>query len=301
MKKVLIGCAIVAGVFLLLSVGGGFVAYYWFKSQMPDMTQVKDARQELAQRFGRRDEYKPDLDGRLRPERIELFVAVRESLLATRAQIALRAQGFIERASAKPPEARGVVDKFRHGIGMARGGFGLFREGTAYVGERARLLRDAGMGDGEYTWLYGLMSFAWLEWDALRELDEDWFAAHDMEEVPEEFLGEYRRLFTRQLRNQRRALEAKTPRTAEEDRALERVQAALAAGKNGFPFQGALPQEWRAVLEPYRARYTATLPHTPGEYLLESVDHLMDEDEGGFNFQFKGSRRTHRDSTTASE
>lgn len=293
MKKLLIGCGIVALVLLVLSVGGGVVSYYWFRSQMPDMAQVKDARRELGERFGPRDEYAPDLDGRLLPERIELFLAVRESLLASRGGIGARIQSFIESASARPREGRGVVAKIRDGFGLARGGFGLIRLGTEYVGERARKLLDAGMGDGEYTWLYCLMCFSWLEWDPRQALGDAWFDGNDMEQAPEELHDEYRRIFTRQLRNQRRALEDKAPRTADEDQALARVQEALGSARaERFPFQGALPPEWRDVLEPYRARFTATLPRTPGEYLLESVDHLMEEEEGGgFRFQIDRSKR----------
>jgi len=300
MKKVLIGCAIVAGVFVLLSVGTGLGFYFWVKSEIPDMQHAKDARRDLAERYGHRDDYVPDVQ--LRPERVEIFLAVRESLLAPRAAIGGRAQSFLERAKTRSAEDRGVVRKIADGIRVARGGLSLFRAGTEYAGLRAGKLLAAGMGEGEYTWLYGLMSFAWVRWDVQTELGDQWFVDHDMEEVPDELMGQHRRLFTRQLRNQRRALEAKTPRTPAEDEALARARDALGSGSGGgaFAFQGALPAEWVAILEPQRARFTATLPRTPGEFLVESVEQLAEEDRKGLRFEVNSERHA-RDKESGDE
>ena len=296
MKKFLIGCAIVAGSFVLLGISSSLGIFYWFKSQMPDMKQVEDTRKELIERYGRREDFVPEVS--LRPERIELFLAVRESLLTQRAEIGRRAQIFVEQTKEHEAEAEGdgVVSKIVHGVRTGRGLFQLFREGAGYVGLRAEKLKAAGMGEGEYSWLYSLMSFAWLHWDPRTAFGDDWFENRDIDELPDNLMVEYRRLFMRQLRNQRRELEAKAERSPAEERMLDRVK--QAAASSDFPFQEDMPAEWAKVLEPYRARFTATLPKTPGEYIVESVDHLAEKDEKhGFRFERHSSRR-HRESRT---
>ena len=89
MKKVLIGCAIVVGITVLTLVGGSIFVASWVKSEMPDFEQVEQSRDALLEQYGAREDYEPPLDGQLRPERIELFLAVRESLMTTRADICL--------------------------------------------------------------------------------------------------------------------------------------------------------------------------------------------------------------------
>jgi hypothetical protein len=257
---------------------------------MPDLKQVEDVRRELVERFGTREEFEPDLDAGIRPERIELVLAVRESLLATRAEIAVRTEGFLARTREENWQDRGAFQKILEGLSMARGGLGLFSQGMEYIGERAVHLLDVEMGEGEYTWYYALMTFCWLEWDVRDEIGIEWFEDHDMADVPEQLRDEYRRIVMRQLRNKRRALEKIEQRTEGEDRVLELVDAVLdeaRADPDLFPFQDRLPQEWIDALEPHRARFMATLPRTPGEYLLDSVEQLIDEDEQGIHIQFE--------------
>jgi hypothetical protein len=289
-KKVLIGCAIVAGILVLTLVGGGVFVASWVKKEMPDFEQVEQSREALVAQHGTREDYAPRLDGLLRPERIEAFLAVRESLMTTRSDIATRTEALFARAHGEQWDDRGLFQKIGDAFSMARGGIGLVREGAGYIGARVDQLLAAGMGEGEYTYLYSLMVYSWLEWDAIEEFGDDWFVEHDMENVPEEFRDEYRRMFVRQLRNQRAALEEKTERSAEEAAMFERVQEVIQKARDTphrFPYEGeALPEHWRSVLEPYRDRFTATLPTTPAEYLVDSIEQLIDDEQQGVNIQF---------------
>src|SRR5262245_5721984 len=103
MKKFLIGCAIVIASFVVLGISSSLGIFYWFKSQMPDMKQVENTRKELIERYGRREDFVPEVT--LRPERIELFLAVRESLLVPRAEIGRRAQTLVEHTKGRQAEA----------------------------------------------------------------------------------------------------------------------------------------------------------------------------------------------------
>jgi hypothetical protein len=305
-KKVLIGCGIVLGVLFLISVGTTIVLVSWVKREMPDLQHVEDTRRELVELHGPRERYKPDPEAQLVSERIDVFLAVRESLLATRSEIAGRTESFIERTRAERWEGRGVFQNIVEGLSMAKGGVGLFSQGMEYIGARANHLLDAGMGEGEYVWLYCLMTFSWLEWDPYAELGEEWFNAHEMSDVPEQFREEYRRIFMRQLRNQRSALEEIEARSNVEEEALQRVHEALRlawADRDLFPYEGNLPPGWVDVLEPFRERFIATLPRTPGAYLLDSVEQLIDEDQrGGVRIEVSGDRpRQEEEGTTVCE
>ena len=279
MRKLLIGCGVTCLVIILLLVVAGVVSYQWVKKQVPHMKEVEAARAALLERFGPRDEFVPDLDGALHPERVELFLAVRESLLTTRAEIGGRLEGFVGKTGQRF-EGRGFLQKIIEGVSMARGGVGLFGQATEYIGTRAQRLLASEMGEGEYTYLFCLLSYSWLEWDPSKEFDPDWFASHDMHDAVEEFTTQHRRVFVKQLRNLRNKLEAKTPLSSDEEENLERVRQALQETRgDDFPFQGAMPAPWIAALEPYRKRFEATLPRSPGEYILESVEQLIDEEE----------------------
>lgn len=280
MKKLLIGCGVVGLVIILLLVGGAFLSFHWLRSQVPHMEDVKQTRATLLERFGPRDEFVPDAAGSLSPERVARFVAVRESLLATRAEIGARLEGFIGRAEGQKVEGRGVFQKIIDGLNLARGGVGLFGEATEYVGVRAQRLLAAEMGEGEYTYLFCLMAYSWLQWDPLQVIDAEWFRSHDMEDALDEFSHQHQRVFVKQLRNLRRELEVMAARSPEQEKTLDLVRRALdETPADAFPFQGSMPPAWVAVLEPYRQRFEATLPRSPGDYILESVEQLIDEDE----------------------
>lgn len=291
MKKVLIGCAIVAGVLALTLIGGGVFVASWVKKEMPDMEQLEQSREALVAQHGPRDDYAPSLDGQLRRERIEAFLAVRESLLTTRADIALRTEALLARAHGDQWGDRSFFQKIGEAFSMARGGIGLFREGMEYIGARAEHLLALGMGEGEYTYLYSLMVYSWLEWDPIEQFGDQWFLDHDMENVPDEFRDEYRRVFVRQVRNQRQALEDKAERTPEEEATFEALQEVVSqarAERHRFPYQGEdFPEAWNTVLEPYRTRFVATLPISPAEYLVDSIEQLVDDEQTqGVNIQF---------------
>ncbi|MFQ5599274.1 MAG: hypothetical protein ACE5G2_01830 [Candidatus Krumholzibacteriia bacterium] len=287
MKKVLVGCAVAAGVLLLLGVVSGVLVVNWVRKELPEMKRLTEAREALIERFGDREDYVPALDAQLRPERIELFVSAREHLLFDRAEVAARLESFIKKTRSEDWERRGAFEKLVEGLNMLKGGLGIAGQGMEYLGIRSEKLLDAGMGEGEYAYLFCLMCYSWLEWDPFEALGEEAVEDLGLEDEVVALQGEFRRILLRQLKNQRLELQDKDDRTPAEERALELVADAIrqARDRSGrFPFQGAIPSSWVAVLEPFRDRFTATLPTTPTELLLESVEQLLEEDDSSFTF-----------------
>ena len=143
-KKAFIGCAIVVGLLVVTLTGGGVFVASWVKKEMPDFEQVERSRDAILEQYGSREDYTPDPGGQLRAERIEVFLAVRESLLTTRTDIASRTEAFFARASGNQRDDRSFFEKITKRLRMARGGIGLFREGMEYIGARAEHLLAGG-------------------------------------------------------------------------------------------------------------------------------------------------------------
>jgi hypothetical protein len=287
MKKVLIGCAVASAIIVVLVVGASMYFVSWFKKSAPDTEHLKEVRSELVQKYGERDDYIPPLDGKLDADRVALFVEIREDLVLTRVEIASQLDEFLDMMKDDPERERNLFEKAVHGIQMLKGGAGLVTQGMTYLGARSEKLLEVGMGEGEYFHLYALMAFSWLEWEPLDELDRSVLKDLDMESDIEEMVEEYRRIFERQLRNQRDALQALEARTPDQERALEQVQVGLSADRGRFPYQGQLPTDWIEIFEPFRLRFVDTLPTTAAEMLLDAISLLNDSEDDNFQVNFE--------------
>lgn len=284
MKKLLIGCAVVAGIFVVLGIAASTILYSWFKRNAPDMDRVEAVRDEMREKYGDRDDFVPALDGRLQPERLEIFLSVREHLVQTRKEIAGRLDDFLVVVADRETRSgeRSFFAKLRGGIDMARSGAALVREGVDYLRLRTEKLIDAGMGEGEYVYLYALLTYSWLQWDPVEAVGEDAVESLDLTEEMDEMRAEYRKILVRQLRNQVRELERKRDRSSDEELALKSVEAALesATADRSFPYEGTLPGPWLTMLEPVRERYVATLPRSPAEVLLDGASLVKGHNNG---------------------
>jgi hypothetical protein len=259
----------------------------WFKNASPDSDHLKEVRTEMVQKFGERDDYTPSLDGNLDASRIALFMDVREDLILTRVEIAGGLDEFLDMLKEDKERKRYPIQILVYGVQMLKGGAGLLTQGLTYMGARSERLLEAGMGEGEYFHYYGLMAFSWLEWDPLEQLDPAVIEDYDLRKDVEAMVDEYRRIFERQLRNQRNALQAVAERTADQERALEQVEVGLSREGGRFPFQGQLPTDWIETFQPYEYRFIDTLPKTPAELLLDAMS-LLDENngDGSININF---------------
>jgi len=289
MKKVLIGCAVVSAVVVLLVIGASVWFMTWFKKASPDTKHLENVRAELVQNYGERDDYTPPLDGSLDANRVALFIEIREELILTRVEIASGLDEFLELVKSDKERKRNPFEKVVHGVQMLKGGAGLVTKGLTYLGARSEKLLESGMGEGEYFHLYGLMAFSWLEWDPLQQLDESVVKEFDLESDIDQMVDEYKRIFEKQLRNQRDALEALAERTPEQEQALEQVRVGLSADRGRFPYEGQLPVRWIEILQPFEYRFRDTLPRTPAEMLLDAVS-LLDEDSGDGKLEVKFER-----------
>lgn len=268
MRKILIGCGVLAGLCIVAIVVGVLIIRSWIGRTFPDAERSEAVQAQIEERFGKPEEFVPPLDGVPAADRVERFVTLRESLAPQRDAAAARASVFIEQTSRNRDGERPWITKAIEAVGTVRGGGEMAVAVARYFGDRNQALIAAEMGEGEYGYLYGLAYFGWLAWQPFA----DSVAVADLRGLDSEMVEEIAgararmgRLLRTQFANQERALAAKTSRTAAEEAALAALRAELpeAERNDAIPFVGRAPAVWTAPLQPYRERLVATLPQTP--------------------------------------
>lgn len=155
----LIGCGIGCGVVILLGailIGGGA---WWIKGMVNRFDDATERTDTLVERYGRAEDWTPPARGAIAPERMAVFLAVRDSTAAMRARLDETFSSFedLERA-----DREGGKPRFGEVLRAIRGGLGIAPLMGEFLAARAGALESAGMGLGEYTYIYALGYFGYL-------------------------------------------------------------------------------------------------------------------------------------------
>ena len=152
-QKIIAGCGVGCLLIVMLVVGVGWMGYRWVQSATEAFEAAEMTNRQLEEQYGETDQYDPPVEAGVVPERMEVFLLIRDGVAAEREAIA-------ELVASMAPEdgAGGVGD----GLQFARAGVGLAPRLLDFVTARNQALLDHGMGLGEYTWLYWLSYYAWL-------------------------------------------------------------------------------------------------------------------------------------------
>lgn len=272
MKKIAIGCGVLALITIGLGIAGVYLFSRWAEDHFPDTGAAARIRTELDATYGPADEYVPPVDGAYDPERVAVFVDVREQLhphlLATAAEI----DGIFERAtSASDGGFRGFFSQ----MGSAIGAMGGLLHQSAVTDS---LLLGHGMGRGEYDHLRLVLTRGWFDTDALRaewesalagqEKESEGLAAlHEFLEESEQHASETLR---RHLANLDGALGADAPDSV-------RAYVDTIDADRDFPFTNPVPPALATAFEAHAVRLRATIPATFGAWIAEGAD-LIDEE-----------------------
>ena len=271
--KVLAGCGIGCLFLVLLAVGLSWMGYRWAKDTATAVEAAAEAERQLSEEYGRVRDYVPPKDGRLQVDRLEVFLAVREESGTARAALEESILGLGRR-----DEDGGVSG----GLRAARAGVSIPQHIMEFSRSRNQALIDAGMGRGEYTWIYWLTYFAWLGHPADdSELDDiltDRSHEHGRVNVhidggmePERLTWRLHRDITAMLRN----LEEELAEDPDGSAVLEIVRselAILAEDPARVPWEDGLPQELAAGLEPFRDRLEASYSRATNPFELVDFD-----------------------------
>nr|MBC8424530.1 hypothetical protein [bacterium] len=153
------GCGIGCGLLVILaivgSIGGGLALMKPFKD-------AADKREVLDETYGAQEDYRPPLDGVVARDRMEVFLAVRTELMEHCAGFEGVFEQFRRMDELEEEEASGGT-MFREVLKTVGKAFGLAGKLGRLAGARNESLAEHGMGLGEYSYIYAVSYYAWLE------------------------------------------------------------------------------------------------------------------------------------------
>jgi len=266
-SKWLIGCTIGCAALIVLGVVLGTSGYLFIKGRMRSLEEANTAVSELEKRYGKIRDFSPDPGGAIRPERIKAFLSVRDATAAVRQKLetsfASMSEGMHEAKSGEKP--------FWSVMRILGKGFGIIPEIGEFHSARARAMLDAGIGMGEYCYIYVVAYYAWLgkspedgpdfrleggESESIRDQEgEDVRALRRVRMV-----RQIRQMFLAMLRNQLSQGSEGGSTDVQDSRRkiLEAEVAALEKHPDRLPWQDGLPKQIDASLQPFRQQLEAS-------------------------------------------
>lgn len=283
-SKWLIGCGAGCGLVVIALIAAVVAVSVYVGRSFEGVGEAEQSYREWVSSYGEVEEFVPPPDGAMPAERVEIFLSVRESLGGPQRELTEVFADF-------PPDD--VIDEERILfviLGAVRGIAGLVGPISSYVDQRHRLLQEAGMGPGEYVYIYSVAYYSWLgrspgegpritkeTGERLREAKgEPLFNDSDSPFDADRVRRRYRRYMLGLLRNQLAALPGpeEGPGYEEWRSTLEAEIRRFESRPDRLAWQEGLPPVIEASLEPYRARFEATWDGAtnPFELPLQETD-----------------------------
>ena len=267
-KKWLIGCGIGCGVVILIVVILLASGYFFIKNIVDEFEDTEAMTEALTERFGRIPDFCPDPDGTIRPERIEAFLAARDAFAPVREKLTRDIKTLSKGKDFEEIE----VERPRGVFTMIRLGFGIIPQIAEFIKTRNEALLDAGMGLGEYTYIYSIAYYSWLGKNPEDgpdfqitgpDADEDfgYWGREDSKEMRREHMRRrLNRMLLPMLRNQLVKLQAEGRAEIPEDwqQRLEKEIETMEEDRDRLPWQEDLPEVIENSLRPYRERLEAS-------------------------------------------
>jgi hypothetical protein len=270
--KILAGCGVGCLLAVLVLGGLGWMSYRWARTAAEVVDAAERAEARLEEEYGAIRDYCPPIEGRMSEERVQAFMAVRESTMPQRRRLDETIAGLA------PAEGeRRTIGGWR----AARAGISMAPRIIEFAKARNEALLDVGMGLGEYTWDYWLICHAWLGHPAGESLLEKYMEVRADSEGsvqmqiegfdPAEARYRLRRDIRAMLRNLEEELAAGSG-TAEIHDLVVGELAALDADSHRIAWEDGLPNAFAVGLEPYRDRLEATYSPATNQFELLELD-----------------------------
>lgn len=256
------GCAIGCGLFLLISVVT-FVGCGW--SMMKPFKDAQVVREDLEAAYGEQGDYVPPADGRVAPDRLEVFLAVQQDL-ADQCEGFAATFGHFEKVEQMDDESTSSVEKFGLVLGAVGRGMGLPRLLGRYNIARNTALLEHGMGLGEYTYIYAVGYYGVLGRRG-HVLGEESGVEINVEDG-HRASRRLRRVLRGMLQEQLAALDA-AGGDPELLTALRDEVTALEDDAERLPWQDGAPESIAASFAPYRDRMTELWCAYADEFALQ--------------------------------
>jgi hypothetical protein len=139
---------------ILIAGGVGTCGYLGIKNVTERAETLEEGFETLRADYGRPGEFVPAADGTIPAGRMELFLAIREDMAASRDDLA----EVLNTLDGDAEGGGGVIAKIR-------GGLTFIPRLFDFVDDRNAVLIERGMGLGEYVHIYTLAYYAWLDED----------------------------------------------------------------------------------------------------------------------------------------
>lgn len=266
-SKWLTGCGIGCAAAVALIVILGTVAYVSIKSRLQSFEEAKTATSELEGKYGKIQDFIPNSDGTIQPERIRAFLAIRANMAMARRKLEESLGGISEDVH----RAKAGEKSFWSVMGFIGRGFGVVPEIGGFYAARAKSMLDAHMGSGEYTYTYVLAYYIFLRKPPedgpefrLEGREQGSVVVRDTRGVRgdrrEMIVDSIRDVFLPILHNCMASLKGRKLTRAQESwrKILEAEVAALEKKQDRMPFQDGLPEAVEASLRPFRAELEAS-------------------------------------------
>ncbi|MGD8539357.1 MAG: hypothetical protein PVI66_11635 [Candidatus Aminicenantes bacterium] len=267
-KKWLIGCGIGCGVILLIVVILITSGYFFIKNIVDEFKDTEAVTEALTERFGRIPDFCPDPEGTIRTERIEAFLSARDAFAPARERVSRSMEALSRKKDMDDIE----VGKPKSVFTMVRLGFGIIPQTAEFIKTRNEALLEAGMGLGEYYYIYAVAFYSWLGKNPEDgpgfqivgpDEDEDfvtWEREDSKELQRERMRRRLNRMLLPMLHNQLEKLktEGETGSRGGWLQILEREIDALEEDRERILWQEGLPEVIEASLQPYRGQLEAS-------------------------------------------
>lgn len=278
-RKIAVGCAVIVGLFAIVSVTSMVVLQRYVRNNMPDTERLEALQAEMDERFGEPEDFVPPLAGLPTPQRAEEFVAARSELHRLSRPIVAGMGSFADRMEEQTSSALG---KLKFAVTSVGPGMELFREGIGFIAVADSILLARDMGRGEYLHWSLLATQGWLGFEPAAVETGEGDRARAMGQMAGELQEGARRVLMAQVANRRDALRELEDPTPAEQRWLAEVEAELERCREDssrLPFVDPLPAGFGALFAPWRAELQATVPRSGPELFLEAA--LLGEVETG--------------------
>ncbi len=267
-KKWLIGCGIGCGVVIIIVVILIASGYFFIKNIVDEFKDTEATTEILSERFGRIPDFCPDPEGTIRTERIEAFLSARDAFAPARERVSRSMEALSRKKDMDDIE----VGKPKSVFTMVRLGFGIIPQTAEFIKTRNEALLEAGMGLGEYYYIYAVAFYSWLGKNPEDgpgfqivgpDEDEDfvtWEREDSKELQRERMRRRLNRVLLPMLHNQLEKLktEGETGSRAGWRQILEREIDALEEDRERILWQEGLPEVIEASLQPYRDQLEAS-------------------------------------------
>lgn len=272
-QKWLLGCGIgcVAIIVIVVALIAGAVVFV--RGKIAPLQTASESRKRVTEAFGEIEAFVPSPDGTISPERLAIFLSVREALKSEQARIDAALANIDLDSVRQSHPAFGSVLRLLNDLSNLIAPFG------EYVDHRNRILLDKRMGLGEYGYMYSITYHSWLHHPPEEgppiltpggRRDRDQVLSDNPELSPEGVRRRYRRLMLRWLGNQLNAIpdveQTKWRATLKDE--IDRLD--NDSGRVAWEKQ--LPPPIQDSLESFRSRLTDTYHRATNYFELLTMD-----------------------------